>query len=142
MNSVHPLMLPVFAMVLIVIVVWLRMYFERFTQMTRERIHPQAVATRQGAIDRLKDSRAADNFQNLFELPVLFYALVAISIAVGINDAYLQALAWGFVALRFAHSGVHLSYNKVMHRFALYVLSSLMLWAMWVRFGFLLWVAH
>src|SRR5690606_29070443 len=58
--------LPAFAMVALTLVVWFRMYTTRVAQMKRERIHPQSVATSAQAAARLTDSRAADNFRNLF----------------------------------------------------------------------------
>jgi hypothetical protein len=112
-------------------VVWLRMYFTRVAQMKRERIHPQAVATSAQAAARLTDSAAADNFRNLFELPVLFYlALVVAADSAQVNVLTL-GLAWLFVLLRIAHSAIHVTYNKVMHRFLAYVLGGAALWLLW-----------
>ena len=64
--------MPALAMVILTFVVWLRMYFMRVAQMRRERIHPQAVATSARAVELLTDSRAADNFRNLFEFRYCF----------------------------------------------------------------------
>ena len=124
--------LPALALVVLTIAVWLRMYVTRIGEMKRERIHPQAVATSAQMAARLNDTRAADNFRNLFELPVLFYmALVVAALTSQVNGVTL-ALAWGFVALRIAHSGIHCGYNKVMHRFRAYLFGCLVLWALWV----------
>lgn len=127
---------PALAMAALTCAVWFRMYFMRIGQMKRERIHPQAVATSAQAAARLTDSRAADNFRNLFELPVLFYlALVVASLSGQVNAAVL-VLAWLFVALRVLHSAIHCTYNKVMHRFQAYLVGGLVLWALW---GVLAW---
>ena len=94
---------PAVAMVALTFVVWLRMYVTRVAQMKRERIHPQSVATSAQAAAKLTDSRAADNFRNLFELPVLFYlALVVAAQTVQVTVTTLT-LAWTFVALRVLH---------------------------------------
>ena len=123
--------LPALAMVALTIAVWLRMYAARIGEMTRERIHPQAVATTAQMAARLTDTRAADNFRNLFELPVLFYmALVVAALTSQVNGVTL-GLAWGFVALRIVHSLIHCGYNKVMHRFRAYLIGCLVLWALW-----------
>jgi hypothetical protein len=127
---------PAVAMVLLTCAVWLRMYFIRVNEMRRLRIHPQSVATSAKAAERLVDTRAADNFRNLFELPVLFYVALGIAFAIGAVDLPLLALAWLFVALRVAHSVIHCSYNRVMHRFAAYVAGGFVLWAIW---GVLAW---
>ena len=65
----NAIFLPAVAMVVLTFVVWLRMYVTRIGQMKRERIHPQSVATSAQVTAKLTDSRAADNFRNLFELP-------------------------------------------------------------------------
>ena len=123
--------LPAMAMVALTIAVWLRMYAARIGEMKRERVHPQSVATSAQMAARLTDTRAADNFRNLFELPVLFYmALVVAALTSQVNVATLS-LAWAFVALRIAHSIIHCGYNKVMHRFHAYLAGGLVLWALW-----------
>jgi len=112
--------------------VWCRMYFVRIGQMKRERIHPQSVATSAQAAARLTDSRAADNFRNLFELPVLFYLALAFAAQAGLVDTVVVLIAWAFVALRIVHSAIQCGYNKVMHRFYAYAAGALVLWSLWV----------
>jgi hypothetical protein len=127
--------LPALAMVVLTFVVWLRMFTTRIGQMKRERIHPQAVATSAQAAARLTDSRAADNFRNLFELPVLFYLALMVAALTGQVTAPVLALAWLFVAMRIVHSAIHCSYNKVMHRFRAYVTGGIVLWVLWAVLG-------
>ena len=102
--TVNPLLLPLLAMVGLTLLVWIRLYVVRVREMKRSRIDPQRLA---GSADKglLKDTRASDNFINLFEVPVLFYVLVLASVAAGVQDPLLLALAWAFVALRVVHSG-------------------------------------
>ncbi|WP_119718340.1 MAPEG family protein [Cognatilysobacter tabacisoli] len=123
--------LPALAMAGLTFAVWWRMYFMRIGQMKRERIHPQKVATSAQASALLTDSRAADNFSNLFELPVLFYVALVVAAQIGMVDGVSLALSWAFVALRVAHSWIHVTYNKVMHRFAVYVAGGMVLWLLW-----------
>ena len=130
--------LPAFAMVVLTLVVWLRMYTTRIAQMKRERIHPQAVATSAQAAARLTDSRAADNFRNLFELPVLFYLALVVAAVSGLANDVTLALAWLFVLLRVVHSAIQCSYNKVMHRFQAYLAGSVVLWVLWAWLAYLL----
>ncbi|MGV8940139.1 MAG: MAPEG family protein [Lysobacter sp.] len=124
--------LPALAMVALTVVVWFRMYFMRVAQMKRERIHPQAVASSAQSAALLTDSRAADNFRNLFELPVLFYLALVVAAVCGLATATLLGLAWLFVALRVLHSAIQCSYNKVMHRFKAYLAGGMILWAIWI----------
>ncbi|MFY8206809.1 MAG: MAPEG family protein [Arenimonas sp.] len=132
----NPLFWPVFAMAVLTLLVWLRMFQTRVGEMKRRRIHPQSVAQSAQMAQMVEDSRAADNFRNLFELPVLFYAAMLLSIHAGIESTAMLVLAWVFVALRALHSYIHCTYNRVMDRFKAYVLSGFVLWAIW---GLLVW---
>jgi hypothetical protein len=127
---------PAVAMAALTFVVWLRMYITRVAQMQRERIHPQSVATSAQAAERLTDSRGADNFRNLFELPVLFYLALIVAVQSGQTAPLTLGLAWTFVVLRVVHSVIQCSYNKVMHRFYVYVAGGTVLWVLWAVLAF------
>jgi hypothetical protein len=75
-------------------------------------------------------------FQNQFELPVLFYALVALALATGHVTVLLVMLAWAFVALRFAHTFIHTTTNHVPRRFFVYAAGMAVLMLMWLVFLF------
>ena len=124
--TVNPLLLPLLAMVALTLMVWVRLYAVRIPEMKRNRIDPQRLA---GSADKglLKDTRASDNFINLFEVPVLFYVLVLATMQAGVHDALLLALAWAFVGLRAVHSAIQCTYNRVMHRFSAYALATVSL---------------
>jgi hypothetical protein len=132
----HSIFLPGFALVALTFIVWCRLYVERLGQMRRERIRPQSVATSAQMSAKLPDTRAADNFRNLFELPVLFYFALVVAAMSGQTGALVIGLAWTFVVLRAVHSLIHCSYNRVMHRFSVYLLSAVVLWAL---LGLLVW---
>ena len=127
----HAILWPAFALAALTFLVWLRMFFARVGEMRRLRIHPQSVATSPQAAQSFVDTRAADNFRNLFELPVLFYLAVSIAHASAATNGLLLALAWSFVAMRIVHSAIQCSYNRVMHRFYAYLAGSLVLWVLW-----------
>jgi hypothetical protein len=122
-------------MVGITAVVWLRLYVERIGEMRVRRIPAQALSTSREAAATLQRVNAADNLRNLFEIPVLFYALcVSLLAAQAVDQVYLTG-AWLYVVLRAAHSYIHCTYNRVMHRFAVYSASTLLVFAMWARLG-------
>ena len=133
----NPILWPGAALVALTFVVALLMYRRRIAEMMRERIHPQSVALSAQAAQRFIDTRAADNFRNLFELPVLFYFGVAIALVAGVDDAWLLGLAWAFVVLRAVHSAIQCGPNKVMHRFRAYIAGFAVLVLLWGR---LVWV--
>ena len=69
---------------------------------------------------------------NLFEVPVLFYVITLINILAGVTTIVDISLAWSYVALRFLHTYIHLTTNPVALRFRVFVISALMLAALWV----------
>ena len=126
---------PCIALVALTVIVWVRLYVERIGEMRARRIRPQALSTSRETAQTLQNLNAADNFRNLFEVPVLFYVLcIALAVTQSVTPLTLWG-AWIYVALRTAHSFIHLTYNRVMHRFVAYALSTLLLFAMWVGFG-------
>lgn len=131
--EVNPIVWTGAVLVALTFFVALVMVRRRVGEMKRERIHPQSVAMSAQVAQRLADSRASDNYRNLLELPVLFYFGVAVAVAAGVRDPWLLGLAWGFVALRIVHSGIQCSYNKVMHRFQVFLASVLVLALFWIR---------
>lgn len=132
MDSTQTMFLPALAMAALTCAVWLRMVVVRIGQMRRDRIHPQAVATSAQVVARLTESKAADNFRNLFELPVLFYVALVVAAFNGFTGPIALGLAWAFVILRIAHSAIQCGYNRVMHRFYAYAGGALVLWALWI----------
>jgi hypothetical protein len=125
---------PVFALVMLTFVVWTAMYVLRVRFMKQHRIHPQRVKNRAGAVAELQPvAGPADNFQNLMEMPGLFYLLVVFLYVLDRVDAVYLAGAWAFVGLRYLHSFIHVTYNRVMHRFLVYQVGVFLLWFMWAR---------
>ena len=125
------------AMVLLVLVVGGAMLATRVAEMRRKRIHPQALASSSTMSAQLENVQVADNFRNLFEVPVLFYAGVLAALALHVRSDALLALAWAFVAARYAHAIVHLGYNRVMHRFYAYLAGLLAVLAFWAVLAWL-----
>lgn len=137
--SSEAILWPLVAQAALVAAVWVCLYRERFTEMRRRRIDPQSLRTSRDAGNVLQQHAAADNFRNLFEVPVLFFAMCLALAITGYADAVQVTLAWMFVALRAVHSAIHVSYNRVTHRFAAYALSTLCVFAMWILFAIALW---
>jgi hypothetical protein len=78
-------------------------------------------------------SLANRHYMNLLELPVLFYVACLTLLAANLYDETMLWLAWAFVVVRIAHSFVHLTYNNVLHRLAVFATGALIVLVMWVR---------
>jgi len=72
----------------------------------------------------------AHNYNHLMEQPTLFYAICAVLALSGTGDGINAAIAWVYVALRVAHSLVQATTNRVLHRFMLFLASTLALAAL------------
>lgn len=77
--------------------------------------------------------RPARTFNNLLQLPMLFYvACLAILITRQCDRAQLW-LAWSFVALRVIHAAIYIGLNHVPSRFTAWVAGSITLGVLWWR---------
>lgn len=75
------------------------------------------------------------NYMNLLELPVLFYVVCMLNYVTGPSvSSVTLVLAWIYVGFRTLHSVVHLTYNNVMHRLAMFVASNVALATLWIVF--------
>ena len=72
------------------------------------------------------------NYHNLLEIPVLFYVGCLVAYTADLVSQSLVSLAWAYVALRAVHTAIHVGYNRLSHRMAAFVTSSLVLIAFWV----------
>lgn len=124
--------IPFLGMMLLTAAVWFYMYYLRLAFIAREKIDPQQAATTQQMLEIVptRVNLPSENLINLFELPVLFYALcIYLYITGQVTPTYL-VLAYSFFAFRVLHSVIHCTYNRVTHRFYTYAISALLLWAM------------
>jgi hypothetical protein len=132
---------PFLATMLLTLVVWVYMYVRRIGFIRRNAIGPADLAI-PGELARISPpavSNPSDNLKNLFEIPVLFYALALYLFATQQVDAAYLGAAWVFAAFRALHSAVHCTFNLVMLRFGLYLVATLAVWFMLLRaaLGFL-----
>ncbi|MGX5174787.1 MAPEG family protein [Aliikangiella sp. IMCC44653] len=121
-----------FALVSLTFVILFTMGFKRFKAAKNKEVDVNYYKLYQEANEPENIRKFARNFSNLFEVPVMFYAAIAITLALNVASNLLVYLAWGYVALRYLHSYVHCTSNKVINRFRIYVISCLVLIAYWV----------
>ena len=82
-----------------------------------------------------KVTQYGNAFKIQFELPVLFYVLIAFILITRVGDFLLLVLAWIFVVLRLMHAYVHTTGNNVLLRGRIYGGGLIVLLAMWVIFA-------
>ncbi len=126
---------PVLVLITLTAIVWLVMLVTRTRQFSQPEFREINADTREKVAKALtgRAELSSNNFNNLFELPVLFYALVFVILHLALIDNLHVLMAWVFVIFRILHSLVHCTYNNVMHRFLLWLISTLALLVMLVR---------
>jgi hypothetical protein len=82
-----------------------------------------------------KVAQIGDCFSNQFEIPVLFYALIAIALPLHKADLFIVLMSWVFVVTRLCHAGVFVTSNNVRHRGLVWFSGVLVLLAMWIYFA-------
>src|SRR6267143_4276002 len=55
-------------------------------------------------------------FKNQFELPLLFYALIALAMPLRHADLFIVLMSWVFVVTRFVHAGIFVTENNLGRR--------------------------
>ena len=125
---------PVVALAAWTMVMWVWMYLTRIPAMNKAGIDATNLVGSNGASLREKlpetVSWKADNYNHLHEAPTVFYAVALVLAMIGQGDGLNATLAWAYVGLRVAHSLVQVTSNRVVIRFALFALSSLVLVAL------------
>ncbi len=127
--SFYPLFLPMIGMMLLTILVWCYMYYKRLSFVMNERIHADRLHVPEQVTLLLPDdvNASSNNLKNLFELPMLFYAIILVGSHIHDHSIISNLAAWAFLFLRTLHSVIHCSNGKVMARFKVYLLSSIAL---------------
>jgi hypothetical protein len=126
---------PFFATVFLTLLVWVYMYIRRISFITSIKIPSNDLAV-PGTLAQISPpnvSNPSDNLKNLFEIPILFYALVLYLFITKQVDAVYVNAAWVFVIFRALHSVVHCTFNLIMLRFYLYLFATLAVWFIAIR---------
>lgn len=132
MQSKFAILWPVFALAAWTVCMLFLVATKRVLAGITGRVHPREYALGESQNVPAEVSLANRNYMNLLELPVLFYVICVIAYVTHTGANHLVLLAWAYVALRVVHSLVHVTYNRVMHRFAAFAVSNFVLITMWV----------
>ena len=130
---------PLVALMAWTMVMWLWMYVTRIPAMSRAKIDTANLTGGTGKdLDGVVPAKVqwkAHNYNHLHEAPTLFYAVGLVLALIGQGDGMNALIAWIYVGLRVIHSLVQVTANKVMVRFVLFALSSLVLIALIIHAG-------
>ena len=80
-------------------------------------------------------TQVGNSFKNQFELPLLFYILIALALPLRHADLFIVLMSWVFVITRFAHAGIFVTSNDLRRRSLAWFAGVLVLFAMWIYFA-------
>ena len=131
---------PVVALAAWTMVMWLWMYATRIPAMNKAKIDANSLVGGTGkSLDDVLPPQVqwkAHNYNHLHEAPTVFYAVALVLAITGQGDGLNATLGWAYVGLRVLHSLIQATVNRVMVRFVVFALSSLVLIALVVHAGF------
>lgn len=123
---------PVVVLMAWTMIIWAWMYATRIPAMSKAQVTPDE-ARKTATLDEklpVQVQWKAHNYNHLHEQPTVFYAVCLLLAMIGWGEGMNALLAWIYVGLRITHSLVQVTANKVMVRFVLFALSSLVLIAL------------
>ena len=121
--------------VLLTMVILVLMGRERVPRVMSGEIPIADVAVERTAYP-LRARLLSNNFDNQFQLPVLFYVAGLLVLWTGSVGWLELLLAWLFVGLRYVHAAIHVTSNAMLHRFAVYTAGLAVLAALWLLLVF------
>ena len=132
--SVQMVLLPVFVLVGLTFALLLWMAGARRQALVGGETKIRDIALRQPNWPE-RATQIGNCFKNQFELPILFYILIAIALPLRHADYLIVLLSWVFVVTRFVHAGIFVSSNDLGQRSMAWFAGVLVLFAMWLYFA-------
>jgi hypothetical protein len=132
--SVQMVLLPVFVLVGLTFALLLWMAGARRQALVGGQTKIRDIALRQPNWPE-RATQIGNCFSNQFEIPVLFYILIAIALPLRHADLVIVLLSWVFVVTRFVHAGIFVSSNDLGQRSMAWFAGVLVLFAMWLYFA-------
>lgn len=134
MSLLQALLAPVFLHVLLVVYIGTRTVTARVNSVRSGETRIKNIALDTGGWPA-HIRKLGNNFDNQFDMPMMWYGLVALVIATAKIDAVLVTLGWLFLAARVIHALIHTSSNKVPRRMFAYLGAFAVLFLMWAWFA-------
>ena len=132
--SVQMVLLPLFVQIGLTFCVMMGMAVARGRALSSGEAKIRDIALRQPNWP-VRATQLGNCFANQFELPVLFYVLIAVALPLRHADLIIVMLSWVFVVTRFVHAGIFVTSNDMRTRSLAWFAGALVLMAMWVYFA-------
>lgn len=77
-------------------------------------------------------TKTTRQFNNMFEMPMLFFIACMLYIVLGLQNTIAIVLAWVFVITRCVQAYIHITYNNPLHRMLAFNTGSLSVLILWI----------
>jgi hypothetical protein len=132
--SVQMVLLPVFVLVGLTFVLLLGVAGARRQALVRGETKIRDIALGQQNWPT-RTTQIGNCYGNQFELPLLFYILIALALPLRHADLFIVLMSWVFVVTRFVHAGIFVTSNDLRRRSLAWFAGALVLFAMWIYFA-------
>ncbi|OPH82642.1 MAPEG family protein [Nitrobacter vulgaris] len=132
--SVQAVLLPVFVLVGLAFALLMGMAVARTRSLRLGETRFEDIALREPNWSA-RPTQIANCFSNQFEIPVLFYILIALALPLRHADLVIVVLSWVFVITRFVHAGIFVTSNNVPQRGLAWFVGVVVLLVMWIYFA-------
>jgi hypothetical protein len=132
--SVQMVLLPVFVLIFLTFALLIWMAGARRNALVSRETRVKDIALGQQNWP-VRATQVGNCFKNQFELPVLFYILIALALPLRHADNVIVLLSWVFVVTRLVHAGIFVTSNDLNYRSLAWFAGVFVLLAMWIYFA-------
>lgn len=104
----------------------------RVNEIRAKNLRLRELARSRDISSTLDDTQVMDNFNNLLQVPILFYVWCLVMLTLQLDSWLLLGGAWLYVGLRFWHTAIEVTHNRVLQRFIVWMTSNAILACLWV----------
>ena len=132
--SVQMVLLPLFVQIFLTFALLMGMAMSRGQAIKSGETKFKDIALRQPNWPA-RAAQLGNCYANQFEVPVLFYVLIALALPLRHADLIIVMLSWVFVVTRFVHAGIFVTSNDVRTRSLAWFASVIVVFVMWLYFA-------
>ncbi|HLZ06684.1 MAG TPA: MAPEG family protein [Bradyrhizobium sp.] len=132
--SIQMVLLPVFVQIALTFYLLFAMAISRSRALSGGEVKPKDIALRQQNWP-VRATQIGNCFANQFEVPVLFYVLIALALPLRHTDLVIVMLSWVFVVTRLVHAWIFVTSNDLQRRSLAWFAGALVVLVLWIYFA-------
>lgn len=133
MNEKAALLIPLFGMIFLTFGIMFWMLKLRYRAVLRDGLDATYFRLYNNVEVPEYLQKVTQHYQNLLEMPALFYLAIVLLLILNLSDMLYVLLAWGYLISRLVHSYIHTTSNRLMWRKNSFISSMVVLLIIWLR---------